>query len=50
MTVEDIQALLRNIGAEAEITAEELEIVLSEAGATGEQKVLPVEKMVQLLR
>lgn len=49
MTVEDIKKLLRNIGAEGSLTNEELDIIMNEAGATGQAKVLPIEKMMKLL-
>jgi len=49
MTIQDMQVLLHNIGADGSISKEDLEIVMNEAGAKGEMKVLPVEKMMQLL-
>ena len=49
LTKEDIQSLLKNIGANESFTSEELDMIITEGSASKEHKALPVEKMLQLL-
>jgi len=49
ITADEIRGILDNIGASDQMTVEEIEIVLVEAGADEDAHQIPVERVVEIM-